>query len=137
MTKKLYRSFQDKKIAGVCGGLAEYFDLDPVFIRALFIITTIGYGIGFIAYITLWIIVPEKPRLIFTKEENIELSVEDEIYEEKPKENKRKAYFGAILITVGLILLLEEFIDLWDRDIFISLILIAVGLFFLFSIKRD
>lgn len=137
MTKKLYRSYQDKKIAGVCGGLAEYFDVDPVFIRALFIITTIGYGIGFIAYITLWIIVPERPRLIFTKEENIEIPVDSEILEEKPQDNKRKTYFGAILITVGLILLLDEFLDLWDKDIFISVLLITVGLIFIFSSKRD
>ena len=50
-------------IAGVCGGIAEYFNIDPVIVRALAVILLIPGGLpGFIPYIILWIIVPEKPK---------------------------------------------------------------------------
>jgi len=62
--KKLYRSKKDRVIAGVCGGLADYFEVDPVVIRASFALATIFSGIfpGLIAYLTLTIIVPEKGK---------------------------------------------------------------------------
>ncbi len=58
--KKLYRNINDKKIAGVCSGIADYFDADPTLIRALFIIAFITCGFGFLAYIALWIIMPKQ-----------------------------------------------------------------------------
>ena len=61
MAKKLYRSTDDKMIAGVCGGLGEYFDIDPVVFRILFVVLVIGAGSGLIPYALLWLIVPEKP----------------------------------------------------------------------------
>src|SRR5882672_5453118 len=54
--KKLYRFPEDKKIAGVCGGLGDYFDLDPVF----FLVSLLFGGLGALAYLILWIMVPEK-----------------------------------------------------------------------------
>ena len=60
MKKRLYRSRTDKMIAGVCGGLADYFDTDPVIIRLIFIFLLL-FGIGpiIIAYIIMWIVVPQ------------------------------------------------------------------------------
>src|SRR3954463_1072886 len=55
---RLYRSRSQKMIAGVCGGLGEYFDVDPVLIRLLFVVTAFISGIGILAYIVLWIVVP-------------------------------------------------------------------------------
>src|SRR6478672_5535778 len=55
---RLYRSRSQKMIAGVCGGLGEYFDVDPVLIRLLFVVTAFISGIGILAYIVLWILVP-------------------------------------------------------------------------------
>lgn len=61
MQKRLYRSTTDKKIAGVCGGIAEYFNVDPVIIRIIAVILLLPGGLpGFIPYIILWIVVPEK-----------------------------------------------------------------------------
>jgi len=60
MAKKLYRSRSDRKIAGVCGGLAKYFDTDPVLIRVLAVILLLCGSAGLIAYIILWIVVPEE-----------------------------------------------------------------------------
>lgn len=58
MVKKLYRSQTDKKIAGVCAGIGEYFDVDPLFIRLLFIAAFVAYGTGILAYIILWVLTP-------------------------------------------------------------------------------
>lgn len=62
MTKKLYRSTSQKIIAGVCGGLAEYFDIDVTIVRIVAVILLLPGGLpGFLAYVLLWIIVPQKP----------------------------------------------------------------------------
>ena len=61
--KKLYLSDADKKIGGVCGGLGEYFDMDPTFVRVIFIfLTLLSLGLGVIGYILIWMIIPRKPR---------------------------------------------------------------------------
>ncbi len=59
--KKLHRLAGDKKIAGVCAGLGEYFDLDPVFLRLFFLVSLFFGGIGALVYLLLWIMVPERP----------------------------------------------------------------------------
>jgi phage shock protein C len=60
--KKLYRSQKDKKIAGVCAGLAEYFDIDPTIVRIIFILLLLPGGFpGLIPYLILWAIVPLQP----------------------------------------------------------------------------
>jgi phage shock protein PspC (stress-responsive transcriptional regulator) len=56
--RRLYRSPEDTIISGVCGGLGGYLNIDPVWIRLLFILFTISFGIGFFVYIALWIAVP-------------------------------------------------------------------------------
>jgi phage shock protein PspC (stress-responsive transcriptional regulator) len=58
MMKRLYRSTDDRKIAGVCGGLGEHFDLDPVFFRLIFLALICFGGIGLVAYLAMWILVP-------------------------------------------------------------------------------
>ncbi len=59
--KKLTRSGEDRMIAGVVGGLGEYFSIDPTLLRILYIILTLltGVGFGIILYVVLWIIMPE------------------------------------------------------------------------------
>jgi phage shock protein C len=56
--KRLVRSLTDKKIAGVCGGLADYFDLDPTIIRICWLLAVLCAGTGGLAYIILWIALP-------------------------------------------------------------------------------
>ncbi len=60
-SRKLYPSRSNRQLAGVCGGLAEYFNLDPTLIRVLFVILAVLGGSGVILYIALWIIVPKQP----------------------------------------------------------------------------
>lgn len=57
--KKLYRNPDDKKIAGVCSGLAEYFNIDVTLMRIIFVVALFGYGATLLAYIVLWIAMPE------------------------------------------------------------------------------
>ncbi|MCJ7443233.1 MAG: PspC domain-containing protein [Methanotrichaceae archaeon] len=65
MAKKLYRSKKDRKIAGVCGGIAEYFNIDPIIIRLLTLILVLSVGAGLIAYIIAWIFIPEEPDNLY------------------------------------------------------------------------
>ena len=58
MKKQLMRSGHDKKIAGVCAGVAHYFDMDPTIVRVIQGVLAFGYGAGIVAYIILWIIAP-------------------------------------------------------------------------------
>lgn len=60
--KRLYRSKRDKVLGGVCAGIANYFEVDPVIVRLIWIIfTLVSMGFGIIAYLIAWIIVPEEP----------------------------------------------------------------------------
>ena len=58
MKKQLMRSGRDKKIAGVCAGVAYYFDMDPTIVRVIWGVLAFGYGAGIVAYIILWMIAP-------------------------------------------------------------------------------
>jgi len=61
--KKLYLSTSDRKIGGVCGGLGEYFGKDPTLFRILFVlITLLSLGVGIVAYILMWLIIPRRPK---------------------------------------------------------------------------
>lgn len=61
-SKKLYRSLDERMLAGVCGGLGKYLNTDPTVIRILFVVLTlIGFGGGIILYLAMWLIVPEEP----------------------------------------------------------------------------
>jgi phage shock protein C len=62
--KRLYRSEKDRIIAGVCGGIAEYFDVDPVLIRVLTVILFFAGMFGFLAYLVLWIIIPNESEVV-------------------------------------------------------------------------
>jgi len=59
--KRLYRAARkDSIIGGVAAGIANYFNVDPILIRLLWIILLFGYGFGFLAYLIAWIIIPRK-----------------------------------------------------------------------------
>ena len=60
-TQKLYRSRDERMIGGVCGGLGEFFSIDPTLIRLLFVLLTIFGGSGVLVYLVMLLIVPEEP----------------------------------------------------------------------------
>lgn len=60
MERKFYLSATDKKLGGVCGGIAEYFGIDSLLVRIAFLVLILGCGTGLLAYIILWILAPKK-----------------------------------------------------------------------------
>ena len=108
--KRLYRSHRDRMIAGVCGGVAEYFNIDPAIVRIIWVLSCFTGGIGIILYLAALVIVPLNP----------------EQSEAKKKEPSRdsKALIGALLIVLGIIILAH-------------IALIAVGLALIFFRGRD
>ena len=123
-TKKLYRSKRNKMIAGVCGGFAEYLNIDPVLVRIAWIAFTFLGGSGLIIYIIGIIIIPENPDESINGEHN-------EI------KNDRGLFWGSLLILVGAALLLKQFgffyyFNIWHlpwKSIW-SLILIIIGVLY-------
>jgi phage shock protein C len=61
MERKLYRSSTDRMIAGVCGGLAEYFGIDPTWVRIGAVVLILGAGCGLLIYIICAFVIPNKP----------------------------------------------------------------------------
>jgi phage shock protein C len=83
MAPKLMRSKDDRVIAGVAGGLAQYFNLDPTLVRVAWVVAVVFGGFGFLAYVILWIVLPEgeqEPSAVTVAEERFargEISAEE------------------------------------------------------------
>ena len=116
MAKRFYRSTTNKVISGVCGGIGEYFDIDPVLVRVITILLVIATGFVFLAYIIAWIIVPKRPE----GEETVPVNHKYPSW--------RKYMPGLILIAVGLILLVHAHWYWFDWGQFWPVILVVVGL---------
>ncbi len=106
--KRLCKSQTNKIIAGVCGGLAEYFDVDSVIMRVLFVLLAFFGGSGFILYIACWIIMPKNAT-----------SGEGQNGPGESKATNARKVFGIVLIVGGAILLFSNlgffsFLHMWD-----------------------
>lgn len=89
LVRRLFRSRQQRVLGGVCGGLAEYFNVDVVVIRLLWILITLIGGAGLIAYLISWIIIPDQSGL-----------------EEKPSGRGSAGFIlGLLLVIIGVIML--------------------------------
>ena len=142
MSKKLYRSRKEKIIGGVCGGLGKYFDIDPVLIRVLFVFLTFFHGSGLILYLILLIIVPQEP----INPDEIEIKDYTDVHYEKIDEyqqssvtrgEKIRKTFGIILLVIGSLLFLENFVRILDFEIIAPLIMILIGLYLIYgSLKK-
>jgi len=77
MSKRLYRSEVDKMLGGVCGGLGDYFDIDPTLIRLIFVLLSVSGGAGLWAYLILWIVVPSQSSVNLESEEVIKENKEE------------------------------------------------------------
>ncbi|MEM0360064.1 MAG: PspC domain-containing protein [Candidatus Diapherotrites archaeon] len=60
--KRLYRSGKERVLGGVCGGFAEYFKIDPIIVRLLWVLLALAGGTGILLYIIAWILIPRNPR---------------------------------------------------------------------------
>jgi phage shock protein C len=142
-SSKIYRSDSDYILAGVCGGLAEHFQIDPTLLRLVFVLLTIGGGSGVLIYLILWLVIPRENGKTkeSVREENIKEFTSDieekvkvvgqEIHDTFKRDNVKQEK-GSI---IGVAVLLIGLIALWDKifpntirwDMFWPVILIVIG----------
>jgi phage shock protein C len=112
-TKKLYRSKENRIIFGVCGGLGEYFEVDPLIVRVLFVILSLINGVGIIAYLILAVVVPEDNKDKKAKKGGVE-EVQEKTQDlaEELKTNSwlknSKNIFGLVIVLIGINVLFEQ-----------------------------
>lgn len=126
--KKLFRSRKDRMLVGVCGGVAEYLNVEPILIRLAWVIMTLFAGIGILVYIAGAIIIPENPDQEFSEKELAK------------NKNDKALLWGSILILVGIGLLLKQlgffyYISLWHVpwQMIWAIFLIVIGIFLLYN----
>jgi phage shock protein C len=147
MGKKLYRSKTNKVIAGVCGGIAEYFTIDPTIIRIIFVV--LGFTIApvmILAYIIAIIIVPEGYGDSFNSFNSQDtFSQSDSAFNDPSNNWKEPAKFdssksgliiGAVLVLLGIMFFVRQFFNWFDMKYFMPLLLIAIGGMIIFKGRR-
>lgn len=127
--KKLYRSRDNRVIAGVCGGLGEFFDTDPIWFRLGFLLLFFGNGIGLIAYILLWVLVPENSRQKRGKEGRVEAAANQLANDVGRKDGM--AILGLILLVLGVVFLLDNLFSWFSFHMFWPVLIILLGLYIL------
>lgn len=143
MQKKLYKSSKEKMISGVAGGIAEYFEIDPVFVRLLFVVLAFFNGIGLIAYIVCAIVMPKETvsaNVVIThpnaSEGETSFTEKSEVRKEEKninKNEKRNRTIGIILIIIGIILLANEILPTFDFEEILPILFIIFGLWLLLN----
>ena len=126
---RLYRSTTDKVIGGVSGGLADYLNIDPVIVRIAFVLLAIFGGSGVLIYIILWIVIPEQKYLFGTDlgdGQKVEVDVEN-LTSAKNKKRNSSLIAGIVLIAIGLLILMDRLIPLYNLWDFWPLLLVAAG----------
>lgn len=132
MAKRLYRSRNDRVIAGICGGLGEYFDIDPTIFRIIFVVAVVAGGVSALLYILGMIVIPEEPAVTTSKnehskpEDHTPKTVENSV--KKSGRSDSSATGGVILILVGVLFLLNNLLNINVWGNFWPLILVVVGL---------
>ena len=102
--KRLYRSEKDRLIAGVAGGLAEYFSIDPLLVRIGFFLLVFANGLGILAYILCWIFIPSEFSTTVTTEEVVKENVEkiSQQFRSQMFTDERRIQLGFILLFIGI-----------------------------------
>jgi phage shock protein PspC (stress-responsive transcriptional regulator) len=155
-TKRFFRSRRDGLIAGVCGGLAEYFDVDPSLVRLIFILAIFLGGAGLVVYLVAWLIVPENPEQSptpsFAKNQKLKEEVVGELRrvgsslaekfeatlegaDDRP-ERRSTVFVGLALIVLGAAFLFKNFIPWLELEKLWPILLIGVGVLLLFGASR-
>ncbi|MGI4804105.1 MAG: PspC domain-containing protein [Janthinobacterium lividum] len=143
MEKKLYRDESRKVIAGVCAGLSDYFGIDVMLVRLVFVLTLIYHGGGTLAYIVLWIVMPKRIGILNDPTADYTVHNENRPFQNFNRNlrgnNKNVAQIGgAVLIVLGVFFLLDQLdlIPYWfDFETFWPVILVIIGLGLIFRSK--
>ena len=118
MKKKLYRSARERVLSGVCGGIAEYFDIDVTIVRLVWIITTIAGGVCLWPQLIAAIIIPRNPETADAYEgdafsQSSETHQQSSDSQEKHYDRSNAALvIGVVLMLIGAFLLLDRFIPI-------------------------
>jgi phage shock protein C len=147
MGKKLYRSKSNRVIAGICGGVSEYFMIDPTIIRIIFVV--LGFTIAPVmipAYIIAIIIVPEGYGDSFNSfnsqsdnnQENNSFNDPSNSWKEPAKVDSRKSglIIGTVLVLLGVMFFARQFFNWLDMKYFMPLLLIVIGGIIIFKGRR-
>ena len=139
--KRLYRSNTHRVIGGVAGGLGEYLDVDPVLVRIVFIVALFAGGVGILAYIICWIIIPEQPiGSTMTTPPDLQQPGTPPPPQQTPTYEERKhrggIVGGLVLVVLGLLFLGENFIPDFNFGDWWPLILVAIGAGLLYKAVR-
>lgn len=131
MAKRLTKSSNDKVVDGVCGGIAEYFEVDSTIIRILWALAIFLGGTGVVAYIVCMIVIPDEDK--FKEDVSTDISVDGEASEKEKNidPDKNKNLLGLGLIVIGIYFLINRFLPWMRLDRIWPVILIAVGVYFL------
>ncbi|MFA5523287.1 MAG: PspC domain-containing protein [Tissierellales bacterium] len=133
MNKQLYRSKDNKVIGGVCSGLADYLDVDPVIVRLVCILLFFMKAVGVIAYIICMIIIPEAPYGYRERESNFEENSAPESNYDKNtpsySDGKNKMILGVGLMALGVFIFAKKLFYWFDFVNFGGIILVLAGLY--------
>jgi len=141
--KKLYRSETNRVLAGVAGGLGEYFGIDPLLLRILFILLAVFGGGGVIIYLILWLLIPSEKDTARDPEDTIKQNAEElkmkaqsfaKEFKGMQSENHSRNRFGFLIIVIGLVFLFDN-LGFFRFHFFWPVLLIAFGLFLVFRNK--
>lgn len=141
---KLYRSETDRMIGGVAGGIGEYFDIDPVVIRIIFIALAAFGGSGIPLYLILWIVIPTQSRIQLTTRETMRENVTEmkgraqELADDVKSLSDRKtsrSWFGFLIVILGFIFLFDALgmVSFFTIRKFWPLLIIILGFIVLFK----
>lgn len=143
--KRLYRSRTNRIIFGVCGGLGEYFGIDPIIFRLIFVVLTFGGGAGILLYIVMAFLVPKEPSgkadsELYSTGADFKERAQGLVSELKEHQNwqNRRNRIGLIIIILGALLLLDQLFPrhFFNWGIFWAALIIALGILILRGKKR-
>jgi phage shock protein PspC (stress-responsive transcriptional regulator) len=133
--KRLYRSRENHIVGGVCGGVGDYFELDPVLVRLVWLIMILFGGIGILLYFIAWIIIPVDPDSVVTKSSP----------NDHESATRGRFWWGLILLLMGIFIWGSQYTQIYwpvipgvhveSRDL-VPIGLMLVGAYILFTFAR-
>ena len=130
MNKKLKRTRHDNVLAGVCGGIAKYFNIDVIIVRAIWVISALFGGPGLGVYIICAILIPKEKHSDIIEEDTYE-------YDAEEKDERNKSYLGVALIGIGAYMSFKIFFPDVTFKFLWPVLLIGAGVMLLNNRKKD
>jgi phage shock protein PspC (stress-responsive transcriptional regulator) len=144
MNNNLHRSVKNKILGGVCGGLGEFFRVDPTVVRIIFILITIFAGSGIFIYLLLWLLIPSQKNIGVISEDTIKESFEEmkdrastfaHDISHSTNHKSNRSLWAVLIILLGFFFLLQNLgiISAFSMDHTWPILLIILGLFIIYK----